>query len=181
MFEELINRKRPIPQKLVSYGFTRSGNSFQYSTDILNDTFALTIQIGTDNTLITDLIEKETGEAYILYKTSASGAYVGEVRTAIEQVIRDIVQNCYVTAIFKTSQAQMVIEFVRELYGDELEFLWTKFPDNAVWRRKDNKKWYGIILTVAGKKIGLESDGIEEIIDLRMNPAEAKTILSREH
>ena len=33
----------------------------------------------------------------------------------------------------------MIIKYVRESYGDELEFLWKKFPDNAVWRRKDNK------------------------------------------
>lgn len=181
MFEELIKRKKPILPQLASYGFVRNGDFFQYSTDIFSGTFTLTVQIGTDNTLITDLIEKETGEAYILYKTNASGAYVGEVRTAIEQVIRDIVQNCCETAVFKTPQTQMVIEFVREIYGDELEFLWTKSPENAVWRRKDNKKWYGAILTVAGTKIGLETDKIEEIIDLRMNPAEAETILSRKH
>lgn len=181
MFEELIKRKKPVYSQLVSYGFIKNGDYFQYSTDILNGTFALTIQIGTDDTLITDLLEKETGEAYILYKTNASGAYVGEVRAAIGQVICDIVRNCYETAIFKTPQAQMVIEFVREMYGDELEFLWAKFPDNAVWRRKDNRKWYGAVLTVAGTKIGLESDKIEEIIDLRMKPAEAETILSGKH
>lgn len=39
----------------------------------------------------------------------------------------------------------MAIEYVRKKYGDELEFLWTKFPDNAAWRRKDNRKWYGVL------------------------------------
>lgn len=29
----------------------------------------------------------------------------------------------------------MVIEYVREKYRDELEFLWEKSPDNAVWHR----------------------------------------------
>jgi len=73
----------------------------------------------------------------------------------------------------------MLREFVRETYGDELEFLWTQFPDNAVWRRKDNRKWYGAILTVEGRKLGLESERIEEIVDLRMDPKEAEEILSR--
>lgn len=143
--------------------------------------FALTIQISTDHAITTDLIEKETNEAYILYKTTASGAYIGEIRAAIKQIIDDIAQNCYETAVFKTAQAQMIIAFVKETYGDDLEFLWAKSPDNAIWRRKDNKKWYGAILTVAGKKIGLESDDIVEIIDLRMDPAEAETILARKH
>lgn len=181
MFEELTRRKKPIPEKLISYGFEDRGDYFQYATEICNGTFLLTVQIEADDTVNTELIEKETGEAYILYKVNASGSYVGEIRSAIEQVICDIVQKCYEAAIFKTSQAQMVIEFVREIYGDELEFLWARFPDNAIWRRKDNKKWYGAILSVLGKKIGLESDKMEEIIDLRMNPAEAETILSRDN
>ena len=127
------------------------------------------------------LIEIENGEPYILYKTNASGAYIGEVREAIEAVLTDIVDNCYDSATFKTRQAYMAIEYVRKTYGDELEFLWAKFPDNAVWRRKDNQKWYGAILTVSGRKIGLDTDNIVEIIDLRMDAAQKDTILSRKH
>lgn len=75
----------------------------------------------------------------------------------------------------------MAIEYVRKIYGDELEFLWTKFPDNAVWRRKDNHKWYDAVLTVNGRKIGLNTDKIVEIIDLRMEVAYRVNILSKEH
>lgn len=181
MFDEIIKRKKLIPEKLLTYGFEKNEEFFQYFTEIRNGEFTLMIQIGMDGTIDTNLVENETGEAYILYKTGASGTYVGEIRTAIEEVMYDIVRQCYETSIFKTEQSQMIINFVREQYGDELEFLWEKFPDNAVWRRKDNKKWYGAILTVAGKKVGLETEKIEEIIDLRMNPAEADLILSRKN
>lgn len=152
MFDEIIKRKKLIPEKLLACGFEKIGEFFQYFTEIRNGEFTLMIQIGMDGTIDTNLVENETGEAYILYKTGASGTYVGEIRTAIEEVMYDIVRQCYETSIFKTEQSQMIINFVREQYGDELEFLWEKFPDNAVWRRKDNKKWYGAILTVAGKR-----------------------------
>ena len=181
MFTEFTLRKKPNPDKLISYGFEKDGNCFQYFSDIYNNEFLLTVKINIDGSIKTDLIEKETGEIYILYKTNASGAYVGKIRNEIQQVIYDIVQNCYETSIFHTAQAQMIIEFVRKTYGDELEFLWSKFSDNAIWRRKDNKKWYGIILTVSGKKLGLESEKLEEIIDLRMNPLESANILARDN
>ena len=181
MFDEIFKRKKPIPDKLISYGFEKNGSTYQYSTDIRNGEFTLTVQIGADGTVDTNLTENENGEPYVLYKTGASGTYVGKIRTAIEQVLSDVARQCYETAVFKTEQAQMIIKYVRESYGDELEFLWKKFPDNAVWRRKDNKKWYGAILTVAGKKLGLETDKIVEIIDLRMNSTEAETVLSRKH
>lgn len=179
MFEEFTKRKKPIPEKLTAYGFEKEGNMFRYSREIRDGEFTLTLEIGKDGAIGTELIEKETGEEYVLYKTNASGAYVGGIRAAIGEVVGDVTGKCYETSVFRTEQAQMLREFVRETYGDELEFLWTQFPDNAVWRRKDNRKWYGAILTVEGRKVGLESERIEEIVDLRMDPKEAEEILSR--
>ena len=91
---------------------------------------------------------------------------VGEIRTTVEEILTDIADACYDLEVFKTDQAHMAIEYVRKTYGDELEFLWTKFPDNAVWRRKDSRKCYGAILTVSGEKIGLDTEKIVEIIDI---------------
>ena len=50
--------------------------------------------------------------------------------------------------------------------------MWEKFDDNAIWRRTDNAKWYGAILTVSKSKLGLPSDEIVEILDLRADPDE---------
>ena len=179
MFEEFTKRKKPIPEKLTAYGFEKEGNMFRYSREIRDGEFTLKLEIGKDGAIGTELIEKETGEEYVLYKTNASGAYVGGIRAAIGEVVGDVTGKCYETSVFRTEQAQMLREFVRVTYADELEFLWTQFPDNAVWRRKDNRKWYGAILTVEGRKLGLESERIEEIVDLRMDPKEAEEILSR--
>lgn len=181
MFEDIFRRKRIVVDKMLPYGFQMIGSVYQYVAEIQKGEFVLTIRIDEEGSVDTDLVEKENGEPYVLYKTNAAGTYVGEIRTAIEEVLSDIADKCYETVIFKEDQAQMAIQFVKEKYGDELEFLWTKFPDNAVWRRKDNKKWYGAILTVVGRKIGLDTDNVIEIIDLRMNPDEAEDVLSRDH
>lgn len=71
---------------------------------------------------------------------------------------------------WKNDHTKKVIKYVRQTYGDELEFLWPKFPNNAIWRRKDSGKWYAALLSVSKKKLGIESDDIVEIIDLRMEP-----------
>ena len=105
-----------------------------------------------------------------MYKTDAQGSFVGDVRTAIEKALRSISEKCYEVSVFQAEQSKAIIAYVREKYGDELEFLWEKFPDNAVWRRRDNKKWYGAILTVQKKKLGVSSDETVEIVDLRAKP-----------
>lgn len=166
---------------MLAYGFVRKDGKRVYETSILDGAFRLYVFITEHGDVDTNLIEMENGEPYVLYKTNASGTFVGEIRAAVEAVLADIANACYEPSVFKSNQAQMAIEYVHKIYGDELEFLWTKFPDNAVWRRKDNQKWYGAILTVNGRKIGLNTDKIVEIIDLRMEAANRDNILSKEH
>lgn len=181
MFEEIFKRKKCNIEKLSAYGFIRKDGKGIYETNIIDGAFRLYVFVAENGDVDTNLIEIENGEPYVLYKTNASGTFVGEIRAAVEAVLIDIANACYDPSVFKTNQAQMAIEYVRKKYGDELEFLWTKFPDNAVWRRKDNQKWYGAILTVNGGKIGLNTDKIVEIIDLRMKSENRNDILSREH
>ncbi len=74
--------------------------------------------------------------------------------------------------IFNNEQPRRIIRHMREQYGDEPEFLWEKFPDNAVFRRKDNAKWYAILLTVRSDKLGLGGEERMEVLDIR---ADAET------
>ncbi len=181
MFEDIFQRKKCNLERMSAYGFIIKDEKRIYETNIIDGAFKLSVLIAENGNVDTNLIEIENSEPYVLYKTNATGAYVGKVRSAVEAVLIDIANSCYDSSIFKTNQAQMAIEYVRKKYGDEPEFLWTKSPNNAVLRRKDSRKWYAAILTVNGRKIGLNTDKIVEIIDLRMKADDRDNILSREH
>lgn len=172
MFEAVYFQRRTMnTQKLINFGFIAKQDTFEYETNILNGQFKIKVIAAKNGDVSTQVYDSETGDEYTLYKTdNVVGSFVGKVRTAVESVLTDISEKCFDLNIFKTEQAHRIIEYVRETYGDELEFLWPKFPDNAIWRRKDNKKWYGLVLTVARKKLGLKSEEIVEIIDLRIMP-----------
>lgn len=71
---------------------------------------------------------------------------------------------------FKSVQARDLIKYVATQYGRDLEFLWPRTPDNAIWRRGDNQKWFGIILTVKKSKIEPGDDTPVEILDIRCAP-----------
>ncbi len=181
MFEDIFKRRKAIPSKLLEYGFVQDGDNFQYRTSIMNDEFSLLIVINANENVNTILTEKESGEEYVLYKTNAQGSFVGEIRTAITDILQDISLKCYKPSVFKAVQTLRIIDFVSATYEDELEFLWTKFPDNAIWRRKDTNKWYGAILTVQKSKLGLDSNELVEIIDLRIAPEEMADLLQKEN
>ena len=179
MFEEKFFAKRKVnTAKLLAYGFTEKENAYHCSVKILEGQFDLQVFIAWEGKVTTQVIETATNEEYTLYRVeTAVGSYVGEVRAACETVLMDIFKNCYEPDIFHSEQALAMIGYVREKYGDELEFLWEKFSENAIWRRKDNQKWYGLMIAISGRKLGLDSDKIVEAVDLRLDPSQmAETI-----
>ena len=179
MYEELTKGQKLRPASLEPYGFRKAGDSWKYDTSIMDGEFTLTVTVAGDGSMDTSAVETATGEEYILYKTNASGAFLGEVRLQVREVLERIISACYMPSVFKFRQTEMLIEHVRNNYGDELEFLWRSYPDAAVWRRKDNEKWYGIIMTVArGKVDGTDSQQMAEIVDLRMDSADKEILLA---
>lgn len=130
------------------------------------------------NTVKTKLIDTATNEEYVLHLIDAvSGAFVGLIRTNYKQVLNNIAEKCFDTNIFKNEYTQKVIEYVRQKYNDELEFLWEKYPSNAIWRRKDTKKWYCALLVLSKRKLYIESDEVIDILDLRVEPEELKSLI----
>ena len=88
-----------------------------------------------------------------------------------------IKKKCFEDEIFKANYTKEVINYIKNKYGDELEFLWEKSPNNAVIRRKSSNKWYAVILTISKRKLNLDSDELIEIINLHNSPEEIEKII----
>lgn len=63
-----------------------------------------------------------------------------------------------------------VFKYIEKKYGAKPEYLWKKFPSYAVFRHKENKKWFAIIMSVEKEKLGLKGDGETDIINLKNRP-----------
>ncbi len=175
-----FKNKKVNPEKLLSYGFKACTDFYRYQTDITED-FCLTVKIFTDGKLVTEVYDKLTDEPYTLYLLEdAEGAFVGIVKSAVENALKQIAENCYDENIFKSSLTQAVTDYIYRTYGDSLEFLWADTPDCAIARRADNKKWYLVIMTVKASKLGIKSDDLIEIIDLRTAPDKLSDIVDGE-
>ena len=175
--EVLLRKKKIDYDKLIKYGFNKENDKYIYKKDILNSEFMIYISIS-ENEKYSKVIEKAWKDEYSLVDVEdAVGEFVGKIKTEYEKVIFDVIDKCFEKEIFKFDQTKEVIEYVKKKYNDELEFLWEKFDDNAIWRNKVNNKWYGLVLTVNEEKLGINSDRIIEIIDLRYSKEEIEGII----
>jgi len=186
MKDIILKNKKPNKNKLIEYGFKKQNKVFVYSKNILEDEFELTITID-ENQIKTSLTETSTGELYTLHLIEGvKGAFVGKVKQAYEAVLQNVADKCFEINVFKSLNSHKVIDYAYTKYGDEVEYLWEKFPENAICRRKDNQKWYFAILTCKRGKLGeiepsANPDEVVEVIDLRANSEELPNLIKQDN
>ncbi|ALM93685.1 MmcQ/YjbR family DNA-binding protein [Fusobacterium polymorphum] len=176
--ENFIKDKKIDLKKLEEFGFKLINKSYYYYTSLLKNQFKMTIKINLDNSIFTEIIDTETNEPYVLHllEMKRSG-YSEKVYKAYSEVLEKIKKECFEDEIFKANYAKEIINYIKNKYRDELEFLWEKSPKNAVVRRKFSKKWYAVILTVSKRKLNLDCDEIIEIINLHNSPEEIEKLI----
>lgn len=181
MGKRTFKNKRLNVEKLVRYGFAKDGDSYFLVVPILDNQFQMHIQVASDGSLQVKTIETSENEEYVLHLTDAVGTFVGSVRMEYEQVLQDIANRCYENDIYKSKQTLEVIEYVREKYGDELEFLWQKFPEDAILRRKDSKKWYAVLMIISKSKLRMDDEGLVEVVDLHAEQAKLEKLVDNKN
>lgn len=168
-------------QKLVELGFVKGRDYYKYENKIINNQFLLIIKISEDNSITSDIIEITTNEKFMpYYIRGTSGDFTGKIREEYNNIIEKLKNNCCYEDIFKSEYAKLIIKYIKEKYNDELEYLWEKFPNNAIWRNKENNKWYGALLTVQKSKIGVKEEGSIEIIDLLLEQDKIEKLVDNE-
>ena len=176
--KDFIKDKKIDLKKLEEFGFKLINNSYYYYTSLLKNQFKMSVKISLDNSVFTEIIDTETNEPYVLHllEMKRSG-YSEKVYKAYSEILAKIQKECFEDEIFKANYTKEIVAYIKNKYGDELEFLREKSPKNAVVRRKSSKKWYAVILTVSKRKLNLDSDEIIEVINLHNIVEEIKKLI----
>lgn len=164
--KKLVNRIIEF-DKLIEYGFALKDDKYIYEKVLSNNHFKVIIEI-TKDMQISKVIDLEVNDEYILVDVpGASGNYVGKIREEYNNILDDFIYKSTKIDIFKNEQTKNIIKYIKDKYHDDLEYLWEKSPDAAIWRNKSNSKWYGLLMKIPENRLGIDSDNIVEIIDLR--------------
>lgn len=173
-----VKDKKIDLKRLEKFGFKLKDNSYYYHTSLLKNQFKMSVKISLDNSIFTEIIDIETNETYVLHLLEERrNGYIEKVYKTYSEVLDKIKKECFEDEIFKTDYTKEVVDYVKNKYGDELEFLWEKSPKTAVVRRKSSKKWYALILTLSKRKLNLDSDEAVEIINLHNSPEEIEKLI----
>ena len=124
-----------------------------------------------------NLAQRDKANSFVLHDgppyLSSDKIHVG---TALNKILKDIKEKCFEMQVFEWDYSYKVLDYAKNKYNSDAEYLWEKFPRNAVCRRNDNQKWFLAILSVKGSNIGLNTDEIVELIDLRATTEEVEKL-----
>lgn len=157
--EELLFGYKAKEDALIKYGFKKEQNSFFYITPIMNGEFEAKITIS-KNLLRAKIIDKSFNEEYSLFNNEhANGEFIGKLREEYKNILLDIREKCFIRALFADPQAERVAKYVKEMYGDDPEFPWKRYPQFGIFRNRLNRRWYGCIMNVEDNKLAPNTKG----------------------
>lgn len=142
------------PSKLEGYGFRLADGTYRASFPLEIEDFHADVFIkGND---VSGRIYDETfGDEYALFRNhSVTGDFVGKVRESYQKVLLDIRKHCFIKVMFLDEQSTRIAQHIIKTYGDQPEFPWKKFPQFAIFRNRDNHRWYAVFMTVKDGTLG---------------------------
>ncbi len=168
-FEEDIFKHGKIDlNKLLEYGFQKENDFYVYKTLFMDGRFQAIITISEKNNLSGKVLDIDSDEEYLGFRVlTQTGEFVNKVRESYQSILKDIFNFCFTKQYFIHDQSNRVTDFIQLTYHVEPEFLWKTYPDYGVFRNSANGKWFGIIMSIDKRKLGLEEEEEIEVINIK--------------
>lgn len=173
--QSIFKNKIPDAEKLLQYGFCPENGRYTKAFPILDGRFIATIRICPDGGADFSVYDTEDHEEYLPARNyNAAGPFVGNVHKACEDILKDVADKCCTPEYFKGTQSKRMLQFLKDAYNAQPEFLWRSFPECAALRVPGKKPWFAVIVRLPKNKFIPQEDGVVEVLNLKDVPSNVK-------
>ncbi|MCQ2575436.1 MAG: MmcQ/YjbR family DNA-binding protein [Treponema sp.] len=172
-YSHFLNKATIRPQKLKAFGFSETGDFFELRRLLSETDFYAVVKI-TKTEITVHAYENQTDEKYALLDVaSANGAFVGNLREKVSELMNQIFAECFETADVK----QKYVDYLESEFGVKGEFPWD--GDNSSVYRCPNGKWFGLLMQIPFKKLGFESEELVWCVNLKADEKKIPELVDR--
>ena len=170
-----FNRFKYNESKLIKFGFVKEKEKYILKKTSANKDFTFYLEVSPKKVL-SSVIDNSTEEEYMpFYIETIQGEYVGNIRDEFELLIKTILSTCY-EKDYDNDILHQVIKFVKETYNTKPLYLWDDSPNTFVFKHEE-AKWFGIVMDVPYKKIGIDSKEIVYVMNVKVKPEDVEELL----
>ena len=76
---------------------------------------------------------------------------------------------------------QTVFDYIRKKYKAKPEYPWRKYAENAVFRHADNGKWFALVISIPGDKVGLAGTDYVDMVNLKAGDMYYRDLIIQEN
>ena len=153
---------------LIQYGFIYNDGKYIYEK-IIYDQLKLVIIIK-NNKIESKIIDMEFNDEYLPYNQEYMGLFSSQIYDLANNIINDIINKCSL----EKNNRNNILEYVKDKYQTIPEYPWNNDYDCTL---KVDKKWYGLIMKINSKKLGINIDQEIDIINLKAVEEDIKTLV----
>jgi len=161
--------------QLVNYGFKEINNHFIYQSNLKSDAHLyLKIDLIPPNLFVNvyDSVLEEPYQPFTIH--SATGELVSLIRSEVDVILKEIFRSCDT----QLDPITIIKDYVISKYHTNLEYPWPETPDFCTLKNLNNHKWYGLIMLIPAKSLGLNGDNILPVINLKNDPTKIAKIIN---
>ena len=178
--EKVFSRLRFSTKALADYGFVNMDVCYSLSRNFMDGDFTAEIRVYENGRVQGRVIDNMTEEEYTpLRMPNYNGAFVGSVRQAYEELLRDIAANCCIEVAFASDQANRIASAILERYSVEPDFPWDdgRYSAAGVFRHSNNNKWFGLLMNIDRKLLDKSAQkGIIDVMNLKADESKVPVL-----
>ena len=76
---------------------------------------------------------------------------------------------------------QTVFDYIRKKYKAKPEYPWRKYAEKAVFRHADNGKWFALVISIPGDKVGLAGTDYVDMVNLKAGDMYYRDLIIQEN
>lgn len=181
--QDFFAKKRPDFHKLTQYGFKHENNHYHLQRKFSHNDFSFTLDITPPNSIKGRVIDNATNEEYLPLRATHCGSFASKVKKAYLDCLGEIADHCFITKPFYSDQANRLAEKIASKFGDQPDFVFKRFPDYAVFREPESRKWYALIMRIPRTRLADKNSSSSnpkiEVVDLRIDPVDRAKLLQK--
>lgn len=179
IIERVFARKRFLPERMLSFGFEKTSAGYRCISDFMDGDFRAELSV-CESGAQCKVIDNMNNEEYIqLSSASFTGAYVNSVRSAFEDLLEEIAENCCLEVLFASDQANRVTDNIYRRYYVKPDFPFGRpqHQSYGVFRHKENNKWFALLMNVRQSVLLEDPSGDTfDIVNLKIEPGRSQEL-----
>ena len=156
------------PDALLRFGFIRAAEAYVYRYPLYKGEYTLCVKI-TDNCFSVCVYDTTTGDLYLPFFTGHSGGFAARMRQQAAQQVERIIRECFLCY----SMREKILNYVKNQYGTQAQYLWKEKERDqlsCVLRTPVSGKWYGVLMQVPARCLGMDRDTPVDILNVKGDP-----------